>query len=73
MDSDFPSILEIIKGLGIAGGPVFAVLWWLERTERRECQSNYREKLLELYSTSTATVQAFKQALEERLPLQRRR
>lgn len=73
MDSDFPSILEIIKGLGIAGGPVFGVLWWLERTERRTCQDDYRTKLLELYATSTATVQATKQALEDRLPLQRRR
>lgn len=36
---DIPSFIDAIKGLGVASGPVFAVFWWLERTERRECQA----------------------------------
>lgn len=47
--------LEAIKALGIAGGPVFAVLWWLERAERLECQKITRDLLTQ---SLTTTVQA---------------
>lgn len=33
-----PELFEAVKALGIAGGPVFAYLWWLERKERIESQ-----------------------------------
>lgn len=44
---DIQWLLDIIRGLGIAGGPVFAVLWWLERTERQAAQKEARELLVQ--------------------------
>lgn len=43
----FPSILESVSALGIAGGPVFAFLWWLERAERKECQATTKDMLVQ--------------------------
>ena len=31
-------LLSVVGGLGAAAGPVFALLWWLERGERKELQ-----------------------------------
>lgn len=53
--ADLNFLLDAIKGLGIAGGPVFAILWWLERTERKECQAAIKEMLTQVL---TVTVQA---------------
>lgn len=56
---EFPVFLELIKGLGIAGGPVFAFLWWLERKERMECQKLARDlhtQTLTITSQSTFAV-----------------
>lgn len=44
--NEIPSFLEAIKALGIAGGPVFAVLWYREQMERRECQKAYADLLV---------------------------
>lgn len=45
--SEVPSFLEAVSALGIAGGPVFAFLWWLERVERKECQKTIKELLVQ--------------------------
>lgn len=50
--SDLPWAIDLIKGLGIAGGPVFAVLWWLERKERVECQKTTRELLVQVLTVT---------------------
>jgi hypothetical protein len=70
---DLPSIFEAIKGLGIAGGPVFAVLWWLERTERKEAQAMAKDLLVQSLqsahaaSTSVSEVTAALAILRESL------
>lgn len=54
---EFPIFLELVKGLGIAGGPIFALLWWLERKERIECQRAAKELFVQtLTTTSQLTV-----------------
>lgn len=66
--ADFPTLLEAIKGLGIAGGPVFAVLWWLERVERKECQATTKDMLIQVLNTThqaTATVTTITTAVVE--------
>lgn len=37
-----PELLEMIRSGGAALAPVFALLWWLERDERRDAQSELR-------------------------------
>lgn len=50
-------MLEAIRALGIAGGPVFAALWWLERSERRACQAENKDLVRQVLTvTSQATV-----------------
>lgn len=52
-------ILEAIRALGIAGGPVFAVLWWLERTDRKVSQkdtNNFLIQLLNVTNQSTISI-----------------
>jgi len=39
----FPEILEWVKNLGAAGGPIFAMLWWLERSERVDAHNELRD------------------------------
>lgn len=66
--ADFPTLFEAIKGLGIAGGPVFAVLWWLERLERKECQATTKEMLTQVLNTThqaTTTVTTITAAVVE--------
>lgn len=38
-----PELLEWVKGLGTAAGPIFALLWWLERNERKDAHSELRD------------------------------
>lgn len=45
--------LELIKAMGIAGGPVFAVLWWLERRERIDCQNVTKDLLVQTLTTTS--------------------
>jgi hypothetical protein len=35
--------LDLVKGLGAAAGPIFAILWWLERSERKEAHDELRD------------------------------
>lgn len=51
--NELPWAIEIIRGLGIAGGPVFAVLWWLERKERIDCQKTTRELLTQTLAVAS--------------------
>lgn len=48
---DLPWAIEIIRGLGTASGPVFAVLWWLERKERIDCQKTTKDLLVQTLTT----------------------
>lgn len=52
MEGLLPTIVDAIKALGVAGGPVFAVLWWLERTERKECQKASQDLLVQTLEIS---------------------
>lgn len=38
-----PEFLEWVKGLGTAAGPIFALLWWMERSERKDAHSELRD------------------------------
>lgn len=35
------SVFDFLKAIGTAGGPIFAVLWWFERSERKELMEKY--------------------------------
>jgi hypothetical protein len=48
-----PEILEYVKAGGGILAPVFAILWWLERDERKDAQSEL--KLLAERSVTTMT------------------
>ena len=37
-------IMEVIKSAGSAAGPIFALLWWLERSERLEDRKMNEER-----------------------------
>lgn len=66
--ADFPTLFEALKGLGIAGGPVFAILWWLERIERKECQQTTKDMLIQVLNTThqaTTTVTTVTAAVVE--------
>lgn len=41
MGPDIAWLLDIAKSLGVGAGPIFAVLWWLERSERKEVTKEY--------------------------------
>lgn len=51
--NEFPWAMDVIKALGAAGGPVFAVLWWLERIERRTCQKETKEQLTQVLTVAS--------------------
>jgi hypothetical protein len=38
-----PELLEWVKSLGTAAGPIFAMLWWLERSERKDAHDELRD------------------------------
>lgn len=50
--SDVQWLIDIVRAMGVAGGPVFAILFWLERTERRAAQKDYRDLLVQVLTTS---------------------
>ena len=35
------AVFDWLKAIGTAGGPIFAVLWWFERAERKELMEKY--------------------------------
>jgi hypothetical protein len=39
----FTDMLDFVKQLGVAGGPLFFVLFWLERNERKDAQKELRD------------------------------
>lgn len=53
MDPEASWLIEAVKGLGIAGGPVFAFLWWLERMERRSLQKEGKDYLVQMLTLSS--------------------
>lgn len=62
------TFLEAIRALGIAGGPVFAFLWWLERLERKDCQKTTKDLLvqtLQVTQQAANSVGAVTQAVTE--------
>ncbi len=58
MEVDVPGLLDAIKALGVAGGPVFAVLWWLERKERMVCQKEAHELLTQVLGVTNTAANA---------------
>jgi hypothetical protein len=49
-------LLEYVKAIGVAGTPlavIFAILWWLERDERKDAQAEL--KLLAKDTVTTLT------------------
>lgn len=55
-----PELLDAVKGLGIAGGPVFFFLWLFERAERKELQ----KALLSLGERGFTALEGTKNALD---------
>lgn len=47
-----PELLEWVKSLGTAAGPIFAMLWWLERGERKDAHDELRD----IAKTSTTAI-----------------
>lgn len=54
-------MLDLVRAMGVAGGPVFAILFWLERAERQAAQKESRELLVQVLTT---TAQATNSILE---------
>lgn len=51
--AEIPWALDILKGLGVGGGPLFALLWWFERKERIECQKTTRDLLVQVLTVTS--------------------
>lgn len=65
---EITDVLDAIKALGIAGGPVFAFLWWLERNERMTLQASVTamlEKVLTNIAASTTAITEVTKAVIE--------
>lgn len=56
-----PELLEWAKGLGTAAGPIFALLWWLERGERKDAQG----ELKSIAKESTTAIVAIEKTVEK--------
>ena len=54
-------LLEWAKGLGTGAGPIFALLWWLERGERIDAQ----RELKSLAKDSTTAIVAIDKTVEK--------
>lgn len=52
--TDLQWALDAVKALGVAGGPVFAILFWLERGERKEAQKAVVSFLTQLLTVTNA-------------------
>lgn len=55
MEVETTWIVEMLKALGIGGGPVFATLYFLERRTNEALRKEGREQLIQIM-TLTATV-----------------
>ena len=55
---DIDVFFEAIRALGVAGGPVFAVLWWLERVERKAAQKEAKEQLVQMMTVASSAATA---------------
>lgn len=54
-------LLEWVKGLGTAAGPIFGLLWWLERGERIDAQN----ELKHIAKESTTAIVATEKTIEK--------
>lgn len=45
--NELPGLLDAIGRLGAASGPVFALLWWFERSDNRALRKEVRELLVQ--------------------------
>lgn len=52
MEADLSWLIDIVRALGVGGGPLFAVLWWLERKERHACQAAREQLQREMFTTT---------------------
>lgn len=59
-----PVILEFLKGLVAAGGPgvalIFAVMWWMERDERKKAQERERDLTREILKSTVKQTNAIR-------------
>ena len=62
MEVEVPWLLDAIKALGVAGGPVFAALWWLERMDNRALRKEGRENLVQVLSVANTTANSVNDA-----------
>lgn len=58
MGEDLTTLISLVGGLGVASGPVFAFLWWLERTERKTGQAEAKAMIDRVFAVTTATANA---------------
>lgn len=56
--AELPWAIEAIQALGAAGGPIFAVLWWLERKERIDCQKTTKDLLIQVLTLTNQITNA---------------
>lgn len=61
MENDLNWFYDLVKGLGLGGGPVFAALYFLERKERKEMQGKIEA---EQKDTKALLVQSFTAATQ---------
>lgn len=57
--NEIPGLLDAIGKLGAASGPLFALLWWFERSDNRARRKEERElfeKTLTVASQSTTSI-----------------
>jgi len=55
MDPVTKELMNLVTGLGVGGGPVFAILWFLERRDRRAAWKEHNS-LLQTVIESNAQV-----------------
>lgn len=58
-----PELLEWAKNLGAAGTPIFALLWWLERGERKDAHDELRTITKDSITAITRTESAVGQLI----------
>lgn len=58
MDQAVVWFLDAVKALGVAGGPLMGVLWWLERTERQASQDEARTLTVHVLTVASQTATA---------------
>lgn len=50
---DLSIVLDAIRALGVAGGPVFALFYWQERKERLAAQAEYKALLPQVLTVAS--------------------